>query len=274
MEKEDKPLVSIIMATFNEPVPFIKEAIGSMINQTYANLEILIADDSTDPKTIEIIDDFAIQDKRVKILRKKERMGFVPALNYALINAHGELCARMDGDDISCPYRIERQVEYAINHPNIMIFGGWMKIIDEKGTIISERKYPISFSKIKRMFIFRSPFAHPTIMFRREVIDSGIKYNTNYKRAEDIDFYYNIFKKGFEFGNMPEFLLKYRTVGDLQIKRPHSQWVWNYRARLNNFIWHKPIFSSLALLFAFAYLLAPSKLVSIIYKRENSKNLK
>lgn len=259
------------MATFNEPKAFIRSSIESILKQTYQNWELLIADDSTRQDTIEVIDAFAHQDKRIRVLRKKTRMGFVAALNYALDTAKGELLARMDGDDISCPNRLEKQVAYAASHPEISLFGGSMEIIDEEGRLISERHYPCTSSRIERMFMFRSPFSHPTVMFRRSVVSSGLRYNPKYKRAEDIDFYYRIFKAGFRLGNMPDILLRYRVVGDLQNKRPHAQWVWNCKARLHNFIFKKPFFSTTSLLVSCVYLCMPSCLVSFLYKRENSK---
>lgn len=272
MEKHDKkPLVSVIMATYNEPESFIKSSIASILAQTYRNWELLIADDSTQPDTIRVINDFAEQDSRIRILRKNSRMGFVPALNYALDNAKGDLLARMDGDDVSYPDRIEKQVTFALHNPKIDLWGGSMKIMDEQGRIISERHYPCASSCIKRMFVFRSPFSHPTIMFRRSIITSGLRYDPQYKRAEDIDFYYRVYKAGFRFGNMPDFLLKYRTVGDQQHKRPHAQWVWNNRARFHNFIFRKPFFSAMALLVSCIYVCVPSSVVSLFYRKENSK---
>ena len=107
---KNKPLVSVIMATFNEQERFIKESIDSILGQTYQNLELLIADDSTNNDTIRVIDDFARRDNRVKVIRKESRMGFVKALNIALKEAKGEYIARMDGDDVALPDRFKKQI--------------------------------------------------------------------------------------------------------------------------------------------------------------------
>ncbi|MEE1315762.1 MAG: glycosyltransferase [Prevotella sp.] len=270
MEKTDKPLVSIIMATFNEPETIIKQSIESILNQDYDNIELLIADDSTDEKTIRIIDKFSQKDNRLRIIRKEQRMGFVPALNNAIQAAKGELIVRMDGDDISLSNRISNQVSFAQAHPDIDVFGGNIYIINENGEIISERHYPTTPLKIKLRFIFRSPFAHPTIMFRRVIVEKGFLYDPKYKRAEDIDFFMRLYKKGYKFGNMEEFLLKYRVIGDLHSKRTKDQWIYNHKAR-RKFLFSKPLFSIASFFVSYAYIKIPGKIVTMYYKRENSK---
>ena len=264
-------MVSVIMATFNEPKAFIEASIVSILNQTFRDLELLIADDSTNAETVKVIDDFAASDSRVVVIRKTERMGFVNALNEALNLAKGDLIARMDGDDMALPKRFEIQLRYAAVHPEVDVFGGDMDIIDEQGVVQSERRYPTTPATIQRKFIFRSPFAHPTIMFRRRIIDAGFRYNPEYKKAEDIDFLMRLYKHGYVFGNTGEKLLRYRVVGNLQHKRSRDQWIYNHKARSENFIWSKPLFSTASWLVSLAYQYAPSSVVSFFYKRENQK---
>lgn len=271
MNKEKVPLVSVVMATFNEPKLFIEDSISSILNQTHKNIELLIADDSTSKETISIIDAFAEKDKRVIVIRRDQRMGFVNALNAALDIAKGDFIARMDGDDFSLPRRFEIQLQYSEENPNIDVFGGDMIIVDENNNEKSERLYPTTPFAIWKRFIWRSPFAHPTIMFRRSIIDKGFRYNPEYKRAEDIDFLFRLYKNGVKFGNTGVILLRYRVVGDLQNKRSKDQWIYNHKARTKNFIWSKPLFSTLSWLVSLAYMCVPTSIVSSYYKRENSK---
>ncbi len=268
---QNEPLISVIMATFNEPKQFIEESISSILNQTYRNLELLIADDSTNEETVKVIDGFASKDDRVIVIRKKERMGFVNALNEALHQAKGEYIARMDGDDISLPNRFDIQIKYASTHSEVDVFGGDMYIINEVGDVKSERHYPVKQESIEKMFVFRSPFAHPTLMFKRDIIDSGFYYNPNYKKAEDVDFLMRLYKNGYVFGNTGEKLLRYRVVGDLHNKRSKDQWAYNHKARSENFIWSKPFFSIASWFISLVYMYAPSFIVSLFYKRENKR---
>ena len=87
----DTPLVSVVMATYNEPQEFITASINSILAQTYVNWELLIADDSTNEGTIQIIDTFVKKDKRIKVIREETRMGFVKALNIGLKSSKGIL---------------------------------------------------------------------------------------------------------------------------------------------------------------------------------------
>lgn len=268
--RDNKPLVSVIMATYNEPKDFITKSINSILHQDYKNIELLIADDSTNKDTVAAIDALASKDERIRVLRKKKRMGFVSALDYAMECSRGELLARMDGDDMALPDRISKQVKFAFEHPDIDVFGGSMNIIDENDRIVSERHYPTTPSSIKLMFLFRSPFAHPTVMFRRKVIENGFFYNPEYRKAEDIDFFMRLYKNGYKFGNLNDKLLNYRVAGDLQNKRSKVQWRYNHKAR-KLFIKDKPLFSLISYLVSFIYEYIPNRIISLYYKRENTK---
>lgn len=256
------------MATYNESGPIIRKSILSILNQDYKNLELIVADDSTVKETIDTINTFAVQDPRIKIIRQMQRMGFVPALNLALQQAQGELIARMDGDDIAMPDRISKQVAFSASHPEIAVFGGSMNIIDENDNIISERHYPTTPAELNVMFVFRSPFAHPTVMFRREIIDKGILYDPSYKKAEDIDFFMRIYKLGYNFGNLEDKLINYRVIKDFHRRRPKEQWRSNHRAR-KKFIPTKPFFSILSYMVSWIYMYIPESIVSQYYAREN-----
>lgn len=272
MVKNDKqPLVSVIMATFNEPVEFLSKAIESILHQTYSHLELLIADDSTEPSTIKAIDDYAAKDQRIVLIRDEKKMGFVTALNTALQQAKGDFIARMDGDDISLPDRLENQINYVKEHSDIDVLGGHIYIINERNKITSLRRYKVKEKDFIRMFAFRNPLAHPTILFRRTIVDNGYMYDTSFKKAEDLELYLRLYNHGYRLGNMDEFLLNYRIVGDMQKKRRHDNWYYNHKARAKNFSWRKPFFSICSWGISYIYLYIPSKLISFLYKRENNK---
>lgn len=259
------------MATYNEPKKFIEESISSILNQTYRNLELLIADDSTNEDTVKVIDDFAKRDGRVVVIRKAERMGFVNALNEALRQAKGDFLARMDGDDISLPNRFELQLKYADEHPDVDVFGGSMHIINEEGDITAHKLYPTEANKLKRYFIFRNPLAHPTIMFRRKIIDDGFYYDSNFKKAEDLEFYLRLTNNNYKIGNLDDYLLKYRVLERFSGKRAKDNWNYNHKARKKNFSFKRPFFSMSSYSVSLLYKYTPSAFVDYMYKRENRK---
>ena len=131
-ERENRPLITVIMAAYNEKEEMVRTAIESILNQTYRNFEFLIFDDSTIESTKKAIDSYC-SDSRVVIYRKKKREGFVRSLNHGLEIAKGKYIARMDADDIAIRDRFEKQVSYLEHHPKTDVLGGQIVIIDESG---------------------------------------------------------------------------------------------------------------------------------------------
>lgn len=267
----DRPLVSVVMATFNEPEVYITAAIQSILNQSYTNWEFIIADDSTRKETIKAIDTFAEADSRIILIRKAKRMGFVEALNEGLKIAHGKYIARMDGDDVSLEDRLQCQVDYMEQYPNVDILGGAMSIIDKNGKITSSRRYPIKGLRLHLWAIVRNPLAHPTVMFRNTILDAGLFYDMEQKKAEDIEFWLRLKRKGFRLENMSRKLLNYRVEGDLALKRTKEQWMFNYKARLRNFSYRFPLFSMASIIVSGIYVIIPSKIIQIFYHKENNR---
>jgi glycosyltransferase EpsE len=265
------PEVSVVMATFNEPGPVIRQSIESILRQTFSDLELIILDDSTDKETIDAIDAYST-DKRVIILREKTRIGFVKSLNKGFRIAKGRFIARMDGDDVSLLNRIELQVNYLNEHPEIDVVGGSMHIIDENAHLTSYRKYPISALGFKWLSIYRTPLAHPTVMLRQQCVQEGYLYDEHFQKSEDLEYWLRLRKNGYKLANMPDYLLKYRICGDMAQKRVNNHWKHNHRARLKNFSFRNPLFSSLSVMVSFCYTIMPPFIMRIIYRRENSRH--
>ncbi len=267
----EAPLVSVVMATFNESAEYITASIESILNQNYQNWELIIADDSTRLETVSVIDSLAGRDNRIFVLRHSERMGFVCALNEGLKRARGKYIARMDGDDISLPDRFQREVDYLERHEEVSVLGGAMNIINKKGKIVSYRNYPQKGMKLLLWSILRNPLAHPTVMFRSAIVQSGMYYDVKQKKAEDIEFWLRLQKNGYQIENLPNTILNYRVEGDLSLKRNKEQWKYNFIARKKNFNWNHPLCSSLSIIVSLLFVLAPSSIIKRIYRQENSK---
>jgi len=264
------PVVSVVMATFNESAEIIKKAIDSIISQTFADFELIIIDDSTNPETRLAID-FYLTDSRVRVIRDKKRIGFAKGLNIGFSQAKGQFIARMDGDDIALKNRLELQVNYLIKHPDISVVGGSMYIINEADKIVSSRKYPTSKWLFRLLSTYRTPLAHPTVMLRQECVDKGFFYDESFFRAEDLELWLRLKKNGFKLANMKDFLLKYRVCGDLAQKRTNDHWIFNHKARLKNFSIKDPFFSVISVIISFMYTIMPSGIIRTIYLRENKK---
>lgn len=179
--------VSIVMPVYNGK-EFLSESIESIINQSYTNWEFVIVNEfGSNDGSKEIIEEYAKKDKRIKFIQNEKREGISASLNIALKNSTGEYIARMDSDDISGKYRLEKQVEYLENNKNIGLCGIQPKFI---GTEKINWKLETNHEQIKHNIFFYTPCVHPTIMFRRELLDKhNIFYDESFKATEDYEFF-------------------------------------------------------------------------------------
>ncbi|MBI51977.1 MAG: glycosyltransferase [Chloroflexi bacterium] len=263
---QDEPIVSVILVAFNEDVRLLKRSINSITQQTLKNIELIIVDDSTEQKTVDIINQISSMDHRIKVLRTEEKKIFSQALNLGLEKAKGKFIARMDPDDISHPIRLESQVDFLENNPRYSIVGSAIQIIDENGLEISSRKYPKSSSALKLWSIFRNPLAHPTVMMRRGIIDEGFLYDEDFSKAEDLELWLRLMNNNHKIYNLEQFLLSYRVVGNFSDKRFGENFQYNFLARRKNFSWRKPISGAISLVFAKMYTFVPKRLIDSAYK--------
>lgn len=208
-------LASIIMPVFNSQ-NFLDESISSMLNQTYENFEFLIIDDGSTDDSMRIISRYAIMDKRIRVFSRENR-GIVHSLNQGLNEALGYWIVRMDADDISYPNRIESQIQYMLEH-NLDVSGTWVK---KFGAVSGFIKPSIMHHNLITDLLFKSCFVHPSTVIRRNVFDN-LKYDSNYKHAEDYQLWCSLASRGYKFGNIPEVLLMYR-VHSSQISNMNSE---------------------------------------------------
>lgn len=267
-----KALVSVVMATYNEPAEIVGAAIKSILDQTYDNIELLIYDDSTEERTREAIDSFQ-DDDRVHVFREEKRVGFVRSLNIGLKRARGKFIARMDGDDIARPERLEKEAEYMELHPDVSVVGGQIALIDESGTALSSRRYPLGGVRLALFSTVRNPLAHPAVMIRRELVDAGFRYDESLNMSEDLDLWLRVMNSGYRVANIGDTVLDYRVGNDFAKKRTRREQV-EYMAmvRRKNFDKHHLAHSILSCFSAWVYLHTPARVVQQIYKDENGQN--
>lgn len=204
----DLPLVSVIMPIYNS-VKYLKDSLESIINQTYKNFEIIIVDDSPkDDGSLAIIRSF--NDKRIRYIKPKERMGLVKSMNYAIKLSNGEFCARMDADDISHIKRFEMQVKYLQENEDVSVVGSNCFIINEHNKIIGAYEYPSDDNDIKLKMLFNSPIVHPSVMIRKKLLLENL-YNENCFCCEDYELWSRLIYKT-KFHNIKEKLIKYRII--------------------------------------------------------------
>lgn len=206
MEKSN-PLVSIVIPVHNGE-KYIKESIDSCLDQTYRNIEVIVVDDKSEDRTLEILKEYK---DRIKVIPVEKQNGLGNVINIGIRASQGKYIARMDGDDIMYPTRIEKQVQYLESNPNCVAIGGQIDIIDENSQITGHREYAIEDRDIKKNTFLFMPFAHPAVTLRKStVVDIGL-YPENMWKVEDVKFFLILSTKG-EFHNLEDTVLKYRMT--------------------------------------------------------------
>ena len=205
-------MISIIMSTYKEEETLLRESIESILNQTFKDFEFIIILDYPDNNLHKkIIEEYSKIDNRIRFFVNENNLGLTGSLNRGLSLAKGEYIGRMDADDISLPYRLERQLEY-IKKNQYDLIGGITQMIDEEGnSIFSIQKVPTDFNKIKKALRYGQCIAHPTWLGRKEVFDCLNGYR-NIPLCEDFDFTLRAVLNGFKISNLNETVLKYRMT--------------------------------------------------------------
>jgi len=206
MNNISTPLVSVVMPCYNGEL-YLREAIDSILNQTYKNLELIIINDGSKDSSEKII--LSYTDSRVKYLINEQNSGICVTLNKGLDAAQGMYIARMDCDDISMPERFAKQVAYLESHPEVGIVGS---DIITFGDGLEDRYFDFVHDKegCKAGLLFNTCFAHPTVMFRRDIVDEHhLCYDDEYCGLEDFELWSRIAQYS-ELVNLPEPLLRYR----------------------------------------------------------------
>ena len=211
------PKITVLMSVYNGE-KHLHEAIDSILNQTCKDFEFLIINDGSTDRTAHILQNY--NDPRIKIINNEENMGLVKSLNKGLSMARGEYIARMDADDISLPERIAKQVQYMDEHPEVGILGTWIECIAEN-VINQNRYFPSTPGFTGWTLFFDNCIAHPTVMMRRNVIESLGFYRSKFLHSEDYDLWTRA-NGVTQLTNLPHALLRYRISKD-SICILHSQ---------------------------------------------------
>ena len=224
------PKVSVIMGIYNCEKT-LREAVDSICRQTYSNWELILWDDGSTDGTYEIAREYAEKDSaRIKLFHGEQNRRLSHALNQCLSHAGGELVARMDGDDISHPERLQKQVDYLRNHPETDLVGTQMRWFDETGHsgILKAPLHPEP-----EMLRGGVPIHHATIMTYRTVYETlgGYTESDMVEGVEDVDLWFRFFEHGFQAATLDEVLYDVRMDRDALKRRTLSRRIRSIRTR-------------------------------------------
>ena len=174
------PEVTVLMAVYNG-MPYLPLAIESILNQTFSDFEFLIVNDCSTDSTHDVI--LSYNDPRIRLLDNEENINQTRSLNRGLEHTRTELVARMDADDISHPERLEKQVTFLHDHPEVVAVGTSLRYIDHSGKAIGQKVRPEHDMAIRWMQLFDCPIPCGVVMFRKSVVwdklggfDSSIRF--------------------------------------------------------------------------------------------------
>lgn len=216
MNISNHPRITVLMPVYNCEL-YIKEAIDSILNQTFSDFEFIIIDDASTDETLPIIRSY--DDNRIKLIEKPLNTGYTNSLNYGLSIAKGEYIARMDGDDISFPERFEKQINFLDKNLDVVVCGSFFKIIE------TDKIYAVceNHEEIKLAMLQECPIGHPTVMMRKEIFQKyDLIYDVSKEPAEDYDLWTRLSVLG-KLHNLQEVLLNYRMHNSQVSKKRNNE---------------------------------------------------
>lgn len=198
------PRVTVLMPVYNAE-RFLREAIDSILGQSFKHFEFLIIDDGSTDASADIIASY--RDSRIRFVRNRTNLGITPTLNKGIALASCELIARMDADDISHPQRLQKQFGYMKRNPECALLSSWARVISEDGKFIRLERYRSNFYYYN--LTFECWIYHPTIMFRKSAVEEAGMYSMPY--SEDYDLFWKMSVR-FRIANLAEPLVDYRIT--------------------------------------------------------------
>ena len=199
-----KPIITVLMPVYNAE-KYLREAIDSILAQTFEQFEFLIIDDGSTDSSIEIIRSY--NDPRIRLVLNEENNGISYTLNRGIQLASTELIARMDADDISHPERLERQYAYVQRFPDCSLISCWVRYISDEGRFLRIGGHNPDHYDYLLLFTPAGIF-HPTVLYKKSAVMQAGLYGKKY--AEDFNLWCKLVREH-KFVIIPEPLVDYRS---------------------------------------------------------------
>lgn len=202
------PKISVLLPVFNGQ-SYLAEAMESVLHQTFDNFELVVIDDGSTDGSLAILKHYESMDERIRLV-SRANIGLVETLNEGLGLCRGEFIARMDADDICEPTRFEEQIEFLTAHTDIVCAGTLAKLIDPEGRELTTLGLPLEHDAIDASHLRGvTMIVHPSVLMRRTAALAVGSFSSDYKHAEDIDFWLRMAESG-RLANLDRQLIRYR----------------------------------------------------------------
>ncbi len=204
----DAPAITVLLPVYNSQ-QYLREAVQSVLNQTFKDFEFLIIDDGSTDSSPEIISDFARRDPRIRVVSRPNK-GLTQTLNEGISLARAPLLARMDADDLCMPRRFEKQIAFLNSRPDCVLVGSRVLLIDPEAMPIREMCLEQHHLMIDEAHLHRGwPVVHPAVMMRLAAVKQVGGYRDEFNTLEDLDLFLRLAEIG-QLANLPDTLLHYR----------------------------------------------------------------
>jgi glycosyltransferase involved in cell wall biosynthesis len=202
------PSITVLLAVYNGQ-QYLRESLDSVLAQTFTDFEFLIIDDGSTDQTLPILREYEKRDPRIRLISRPNK-GLTNTLNEGLSLARGEFLARMDADDVCLPTRFEKQIAYLREHPECVLLGSRVLLMDPEGLPIREMCMEQMHDQIDTAHLNRGwPVVHPATMMRMSPLNQIGGYRDEFNTLEDLDLFLRLAEVG-KLANLPEILLRYR----------------------------------------------------------------
>lgn len=209
------PRISVITAAYNSE-RFLDATIGSVLQQTFSDWELIIANDASRDRTLEIAQKAAEENKRITVIDNRCNLGPGGARNLALKKCDSEFVAICDADDLCHPRRLEKQLEFMNSNARIFCLGSGVNLVSDDLEPRGQWIPPETSEELSRSILRICPIVHSAAFMRREMLNSLGGYDESLKRSQDYDLWVRAHRK-FPLHNLQEILVTHRI-------RPFSSW--------------------------------------------------
>ena len=200
------PAVTVLMPAYNAG-RYIREAVESVLAQTFTDFEFLIINDGSTDETADVLASF--EDARIRIVSRENR-GVIASLNEGLALARAPFIARMDADDVCLPHRLRRQLDFLRDNPDHVLVGSDVVYTDREGfPILTINAGGHTDAELRENFFRRSPMFHPTVTVRKDAVMQAGGYPAGALLFEDWLLWMRVMKYG-KAQVLPEVLLRVR----------------------------------------------------------------
>src|SRR3954471_12947857 len=225
------PVVSVLMPVRNGEA-FLRDAVESVLAEPLSDLELVVVDNCSTDSTPTILAEYAGKDSRVRVHRQ-EGNNLAGLLNRGFELCRAPLFARLDADDVCVRGRLQTQVEFMADHPEVVLLGGQALLVNEEGEDFATAQYPLEDRELRAALATGNPFVHSAIAMSRAAFEVVGGYRENLDNAEDLDLWLRLAERG-QLANLPHPVVKYRIhASQVSLRKQESQAIRTVAARVS-----------------------------------------